>query len=471
MKKLFYIVSALLINQSLLGGNAQMSNFADNKGVSPANVISKYEDNKVIFFRNDSAFVANINEDGELQNITYDKELEKLHADGQIAYDKTNKTAYYTRSGKLFVSPKEGTGKWSAAKPVVIKGTEVSRDKYRGSVLAYSNWRYMPKDSVVVLNPAISDDGLRLYFASNMQDSKGLDIWYVEKDSTGEWGDPVKAPGINTSADENFPFVREDGKLVYASNRKVDGETPEDGTYNLYINNPSNPKKSILLANLLEDDLKEPELLADERMQDAEGNGDNVAVVDDKKQGTEEVSKNEKSNASSSDDLAYNDENLGKSENEKILEAFSKIDTVNATKKVEQEALVSSFEANRDTVLQASRNVLATVDKRIFYFDYDKDILDGDYEKDIEVLLEFINYYPNSSFLVIGHTDERGSYEYNDALSMKRAKRVQSILIHRGVPKSKLHVMALGEYKPVVREAETEAEHQRNRRVEIQRME
>ena len=169
--------------------------------------------------------------------------------------------------------------------------------------------------------------------------------------------------------------------------------------------------------------------------------------------------------------MAYDDPIMGKSENEKILEAYTKIDTAKADKKIEQQSLVSSFEANRDTVLQASRNVLATVDKRIFYFDYDKDVLDRDYEKDIEVLLEFINYYPNSSFLVIGHTDERGSYEYNDALSMKRARRVQNILIHKGVSKSRLHVMGLGEYKPVIREAETEAEHQMNRRVEIQRME
>ncbi|MBO4805006.1 MAG: OmpA family protein [Paludibacteraceae bacterium] len=463
MRKLLYIVSFLLFNQYVFGGNVQTTNFADNKEVAPSNVLSKYENNTVIFFRNDSAFVANINEDGELQNITYDKELEKLHAEGQIAYDKTNKMAYYSRSGKLFVSSKDEKGKWAPAKPIVLKGTEVSRDKYRGSVLAYSSWRYMPKDSVVVLNPAISEDGLRLYFASNMQDSKGLDLWYAEKKENGEWGEPVKVPYVNTEADENFPFVREDGNMTYASNRVVDGEKPKEGSYNLFFYNPDKPNRTILLDNLLSEDLKEPELLADDKISYKDST---LLAENPEKQGV-----NGNTGNGGSSDLAYDDPIMGKSENEKILEAYTKIDTAQADKKIEQQSLVSSFEANRDTVLQASRNVLATVDKRIFYFDYDKDVLDRDYEKDIEVLLEFINYYPNSSFLVIGHTDERGSYEYNDALSMKRARRVQNILIHKGVSKSRLHVMGLGEYKPVIREAETEAEHQMNRRVEIQRME
>lgn len=468
MKKLFYIVSAVLFSQSVLGGNVQMANFVDDKGVSPSNVISKYEGNTVIFFRNDSAFVANINEDGELQNITHDKNLEKLHADGQIAYDAANKMAYYTQSGKLFVSQKKENGKWGSSKSIELKGTEVKRDKYRGSVLAYSNWRYMPKDSVVVLNPTISNDGLRLYFASNMQDSKGLDIWYVEKDAEGEWGEPMKMPGaINSDADENFPFVREDGKLVYASDRKVDGETPEPGKYNLFFVNPSNPNRTILLANLLENDLKEPELLEENALNES------LAMNDDSR--SDNGSKEEKRGSNKDNGDSYESGNdgqeMGRTENEKILDAFTKLDTTNVNKKVDQQQLASSFETNSDTILQASRNVLATVDKRIFYFDYNKDILDGDYQKDIEVILDFINFYPNSSFLVIGHTDERGSYEYNDALSMKRARRVQSILIHHGVSKSRLHVMGLGEYKPVIREAETEEEHRKNRRVEIQRME
>ena len=85
--------------------------------------------------------------------------------------------------------------------------------------------------------------------------------------------------------------------------------------------------------------------------------------------------------------------------------------------------------------------------------------------------MEFINFYPKNSFLVIGHTDERGTYEYNDALSMKRAKKIESILVSKGVSRKRLFTMALGEYKPVFKNAQTEEQHQKNRRVEILIME
>ena len=142
------------------------------------------------------------------------------------------------------------------------------------------------------------------------------------------------------------------------------------------------------------------------------------------------------------------------------------------TKKVSVADLNDVFKNDQEAVVKASKNVVATADKRIFYFDYDKDVVNNaDYEKDFEVILEFINFYPKNSFLVIGHTDERGTYEYNDALSMKRAKKIESILVSKGVSRKRLFTMALGEYKPVFKNAQTEEQHQKNRRVEILIME
>ena len=163
---------------------------------------------------------------------------------------------------------------------------------------------------------------------------------------------------------------------------------------------------------------------------------------------------------------------LKKSENDRIiiLLANYRHNMTEDITKVTINQLEEAFQMNSDSILKASQNVLATADKRIFYFDYDKDDLTGDYAVDINVLLEFINFYPNSSFLIIGNTDERGSFEYNDALSLKRAKKIQSILIKKGIPKDRLYVMGLGEYKPIIKNASTESEHQKNRRVEIQRM-
>ena len=145
MKNILLLLSLTIVSSLYAGGFKQESNFTSLTNVSPKDVISKYKDSTVVFFRNDSSFTAVINENGELQNINYAKELNKLESEGQIAYDKSGKL-YYSKSGKLFVSEEKRNGKWSSGKPVVIKGSSVKRDKYKGSVLAYGKWSYMPKE-------------------------------------------------------------------------------------------------------------------------------------------------------------------------------------------------------------------------------------------------------------------------------------------------------------------------------------
>ncbi|MEG2556794.1 MAG: OmpA family protein, partial [Odoribacter sp.] len=75
-------------------------------------------------------------------------------------------------------------------------------------------------DSVSVGHPALSVDGGRLYFATDALAGGmgGKDIWYVEA-VDGKWSDPVNAGElINTTGDEMFPTVRENGEFYFASN-------------------------------------------------------------------------------------------------------------------------------------------------------------------------------------------------------------------------------------------------------------
>ncbi|WP_130734383.1 PD40 domain-containing protein [Flavobacterium sp. J27] len=78
------------------------------------------------------------------------------------------------------------------------------------------------------LEPFLSQDGLRLYFASNrpLQDtistSKDYDIWYVERKSvSGNWSKPINigAP-VNTEKDEFYPSVALNGNLYFTSENK-----------------------------------------------------------------------------------------------------------------------------------------------------------------------------------------------------------------------------------------------------------
>jgi outer membrane protein OmpA-like peptidoglycan-associated protein/tetratricopeptide (TPR) repeat protein len=67
--------------------------------------------------------------------------------------------------------------------------------------------------------PSISCDGTTLYFASKREGGYGgTDIWYSTRDADGYWSRPKNlGPRINTTLDEEAPFITNDGKALYFS--------------------------------------------------------------------------------------------------------------------------------------------------------------------------------------------------------------------------------------------------------------
>ena len=85
------------------------------------------------------------------------------------------------------------------------------------------------------LEPFLSPNGLMLYFATNRVDNsstkikKDIDIWFVERKSmTHSWSTPKNiGPEINTSADEYYPSVTNNGDLFFTAAYK-DAKGKED---------------------------------------------------------------------------------------------------------------------------------------------------------------------------------------------------------------------------------------------------
>ena len=101
--------------------------------------------------------------------------------------------------------------------------------------------------------------------------------------------------------------------------------------------------------------------------------------------------------------------------------------------------------------------------QQIIHFDFDKSSIDAKYATLLEAHAKFLNENPTVKVLVEGHTDERGTPEYNIALGERRAKAVVTYLENLGVSASQLSTVSYGEEKPLST-AMTEEGFAQNRR-------
>lgn len=111
----------------------------------------------------------------------------------------------------------------------------------------------------------------------------------------------------------------------------------------------------------------------------------------------------------------------------------------------------------------ALRTALAT---RVVNFDYDSSQLS---QKDFATLNAHARYLAQTTgakVTLAGHTDERGTREYNMALGERRALAVQTFFLTNGVKQGQIETVSYGKEVPV-NEATSEAAWAENRRVEI----
>ncbi|WP_148254014.1 peptidoglycan-associated lipoprotein Pal [Aidingimonas lacisalsi] len=101
---------------------------------------------------------------------------------------------------------------------------------------------------------------------------------------------------------------------------------------------------------------------------------------------------------------------------------------------------------------------------RTIYFEFDSDRIRSEFESVLNDHAEYLNDNPGTEVVLQGHTDERGTREYNMALSERRAKAVERYLSVQGVSSSQLDVVAYGEERPAV-DGTDEESYARNRRV------
>lgn len=100
-------------------------------------------------------------------------------------------------------------------------------------------------------------------------------------------------------------------------------------------------------------------------------------------------------------------------------------------------------------------------------FENNSDVVNQESYDIIGKYADFLNNYSSYSAKIIGYTDSRGSTDYNQKLSEKRANAIKSVLLKKGVPAERLSSVGMGESNPVADNATKEGRAQ-NRRIEAE---
>ncbi len=116
---------------------------------------------------------------------------------------------------------------------------------------------------------------------------------------------------------------------------------------------------------------------------------------------------------------------------------------------------------NASTVISGAENLQAVV-----YFAFDSSEITAQAANVLNQHASLLSSNPNAGVVIAGHTDERGSREYNIALGERRAQAARNYLAAQGVAVNNVRVISYGEERPAAN-GNTEEAYAQNRRAEL----
>ena len=432
--------------------------------------------------------------------MPFSAKLNQMFHDGPACFSPDGKSVWFTRSYKgkarkengiktnllkIFYSEKI-IGGWSVPEAFTYNSTEYS-----------------------VGHPAFSTDGNTLYFVSDMPGGQGgTDIWMCTLNN-GSWSSPVNLGSvINSTENEMFPYVSEDGTLYFASeghpgygaldifsSKQADGKwsTPVNlkspinssfddfalafvpGTKNGFFssNRPGGQGNDDIYSFKLIEYAPEPiaEVVPETPKQEYIS-----GVIKDK------VTMKPLEGATA---FVYNtrtgDVFVVKTDPDGHYELPVENPDDYVVKGMKPtyiaDCLTINVSATDDITENKPRDLL--LDKlalnRTFridniYYDFDKFNIRADAKPELDKLVTIMKENPINVELG-SHTDCRGSFTYNDRLSQNRAASAVDYIISQGIDKSRITARGYGEHQLVNKCADgvncSEEEHQANRRTEF----
>lgn len=160
-----------------------------------------------------------------------------------------------------------------------------------------------------------------------------------------------------------------------------------------------------------------------------------------------------------------------------VMAATTIVGLVGCTGTKKMDAHGSGTYSERTNGMQTSSNMygevlspeqeLALLNQKVVHFAYDDYNISAQDQRVLNVHAKHMLEHPNLALQINGHTDERGSRDYNIALGANRANSVSRYLETKGVPSNRLSSVSYGKEQPISLES-NEAAWSQNRRAELQ---
>lgn len=416
-------------------------------------------------------------------------------------------SATFSPDGRLMLFARGNKDEKGAAPDVDIYKRELYSDGWHApeisSLSSPESWEACP---------FISPDGKKIYFASNREGSfGGTDIYEATISKNGDIaGVRNMGPRINTPGNEMFPYITDDGRLIFAS----DGH-PGFGGLDLFIATTGKDRK-INIRNMGIPFNSSADDFALAYYTDSTGffsssraggkGDDDIYYFLDKTPKTKivnyfvQIQAYQLNEADSTEIPISNAQitfatdkqqvlNTGVSDEEgkiapipvklhkdyeitaaKAPEYFKRTEPFTMRGKAIPEELL--VEAVTDTILLVKVQLdPIVIGKEIIlqniYYDRYESYIRTDAARELDKLVKLLNDNPEIYIELSSHTDSRGTDTYNMDLSQARAEAAVNYLIEQGINPRRLRAQGYGETKLILPSAVTEEEHQTNRRTEF----
>lgn len=386
--------------------------------------------------------------------------------EGTPSFTADGKTLYFTRC-------------WAEAGET--RGGEIMQCTRSGGLWANPvTVRLFNDSTITAAHPAITANGDTLFFVSDAPKGiGGKDIWMALHLDKGGWGIPENlGPDINTTGDEMFPYIRDNGTLYFASNGHAGFggldlfEAHRDTNGRWHVHNMLPP------INSNGDDFgitfrsgKEEGFFSSNRNQNR--GLDRIysfelpalvyaitgAVTDEKGTPLPDAMVR----------IVGNDGTNTRQRTKKDGSFRIKIDKnvkyvllatcrgyLNSSASVATDSVSSSEDFRRDFRLPG---ISRPVKMDNIFYEFGKWTLTQASEAGLNYLVKLLNDNPHITIEIAAHTDMIGSDESNLTLSQKRAQSVVNYLIQAGIERERLTSIGYGETRPVTVDAAMAAEY------------